>query len=275
MVKRVLFSFCLVFVALDFSIHHIYATEFKNNKVVATVNDYKFYQSDIEHARKQLPPDVKQYSKAALHKYILKSLIDTHLAAAAARTADFDKRPKISKRLRRIEDQVLYQAYLDDQIKGSLTEEQLKKHFQKYLISNSESDEIRARHILLQTQEQAIEIIRQLNQGGDFENLARMFSTGPSGKKGGDLGYFTRERMVKPFSEAAFATPVGSFTSKPIKTQFGWHIIKVEDKRKPISKSYDEIKIQLREKIINDRVYKVISKLRKTAKIKIFSKKEK
>ena len=111
----------------------------------------------------------------------------------------------------------------------------VKKHFQKYLISNSESDEIRARHILLQTQEQAIEIIRQLNQGGDFENLARMFSTGPSGKKGGDLGYFTRERMVKPFSEAAFATPVGSFTSKPIKTQFGWHIIKVEDKRKKIT----------------------------------------
>jgi peptidyl-prolyl cis-trans isomerase C len=275
MVKRVSFSFCLVFVALDFSFHHVYATEFKNDKVVATVNDYKFYQSDIEHARKQLPPDVKQYSKAALHKYILKSLIDTHLAAAAARKADFDKRPKISKRLRRIEDQVLYQAYLDDQIKGSLSEEQLKKHYQKYLISNSKSDEIRARHILLQTQEQAIEILRQLNQGGDFKNLARKFSTGPSGKKGGDLGYFTRERMVKSFSEAAFATPVGSFTSKPIKTQFGWHIIKVENKRKPISKSFDEIKTQLREKIIIDLVYKVISKLRKTAKIKIFSKKEK
>ena len=255
---------------LIFSFHNAHAGETKNDRVVAIVNDFRFYVSDIEHARKQLPSDIKQYSKAAVFEYLLNNLIDTHLVAADARKVGFDKRHKIAKRLRRSEEQILYQAYLDERILKSLSDKRLMVSYKKYLRANSATEEIRARHILLQTQRQAAEVIRQLNAGKDFANLAKLFSTGPSGKNGGDLGYFTRERMVKLFSEAAFATPVGKFTLVPVKTQFGWHVIKVEDKRILKPKTFDEIKGQLREKMISDSITTIVSKLRKSAKIKIF-----
>lgn len=260
--------------ASNFYSHNIYATEYRDDKVIATVNNFKFYESDIKHARKQLPPDVKNYSKEAVRRYILESLIDTHLVAVNAREAGFDKRPEMVNRLRRLEDQILYRSYIDEQISGILSEKLLRRHYQIYLDTNSATEEIRARHILLQTREQAKEVIRQLNEGKIFADLAKTFSTGPSGKKGGDLGYFTSERMVPSFSEAAFAIPVGSFTVEPVKTQFGWHVIKVEDKRVLKPKSFDKIKTKLREKIITDLINTVVSKLRKSAEIKIFDNKK-
>jgi peptidyl-prolyl cis-trans isomerase C len=114
-----------------------------------------------------------------------------------------------------------------------------------------------------------MEVIRQLNEGVNFANLAKKFSTGPSGKQGGDLGYFSRERMVPSFSEGAFATSVGKFSTKPVKTQFGWHIIKVEDKRTVKPKSFDQVKVQLRKKLIDDLADSIISELRNAASIKI------
>jgi peptidyl-prolyl cis-trans isomerase C len=115
-----------------------------------------------------------------------------------------------------------------------------------------------------------MEVIRQLNEGADFSNLAQKLSTGPSGKQGGDLGYFSRERMVPSFSEGAFATSVGEFTSQPVKTQFGWHVIKVVDKRTVKVKTFNQVKMRLRKKLINDLADSIISKLRNTASIRIF-----
>ena len=251
-------------------VHDSRATELKSDPVVALVNKFKFYRSDIERARKQLPPEAQQYSKAAVYRYLLKNLIDTHLVAAAARKEGLSKRSKIVKQVRRFEDRILHQAYLDERITGTLSDERLKERYQAYLKSSSATEEIQARHILVQTREQAIEVIRQLNKGVDFADLAKNISTGPSGKQGGDLGYFTRERMVPSFSEAAFATSLGEFTPEPIKTQFGWHIIKVEDKRILKPKSFDQVKVQLREKMVKDIVDSIVSELRKSAKVTTF-----
>ena len=129
---------------------------------------------------------------------------------------------------------------------------------------------MRARHILVQTREQAMEVIGRLQKGEDFAALAKSVSTGPSGKRGGDLGYFTAERMVPPFSKAAFATRPGSFTEKPVKTQFGWHVIKVEDKRTQKPKSFDEVKNKLRNQISKDLADAVVAELRKTADVQTF-----
>ena len=246
------------------------ATELKSDPVVALVNNFKFYKSDIERARKQLLPEAQQYSKAAVYRYLLKNLIDTHLVAAAARKEGLGKRSKIVKQVRRNEDRILHQAYLDERIAETLSDEQLKERYQTYLKSSLATEELRASHILVQTREQAIEVIRQLNKGADFANLAKNISTGPSGKQGGDLGYFTRERMVPSFSKAAFATSLGEFTPEPIKTQFGWHIIKVEDKRILKPKSFDQVKMQLRKKVINGLIDSIVSELRKSAKVETF-----
>ena len=251
-------------------LHDTRATELKSDPVVALVNNFKFYKSDIERARKQLLPEAQEYSKAAVYQYLLKNLIDTHLVVAAARKEGLDKRSKIVKQVRRNEDRTLHQAYLDERIAGTLSDKQLKQRYQTYLKSSLATEEIRASHILVQTREQAIEVIRQLNKGADFANLAKNISTGPSRKQGGDLGYFTRERMVPSFSKAAFATSLGEFTPEPIKTQFGWHIIKVEDKRILKPKSFDQVKMQLRKKMIKDLVDSIVSELRKSAKVETF-----
>jgi peptidyl-prolyl cis-trans isomerase C len=238
--------------------------------VVALINDVKFYKSDIEGARKQLSLEVQKYPSAAVYPHLLKSLIDTHLVASAARKDGLNKREKIVKQVRRIEDRVLYQAYLDERIVLAVTDEKLKALYKIFLTSKLDNEEIRARHILVETRDQAIDIIRQLNKGAHFADLAKIFSTGPSARKGGDLGYFSRERMVPPFSEGAFAIAVGKFTPKPVKTQFGWHIIKVEDKKTVKPKSFDQVKMQLRKELINDLADSIISELRNAASIKIF-----
>jgi peptidyl-prolyl cis-trans isomerase C len=251
-------------------LHDTRATELKSDPVVALVNNFKFYKSDIERARKQLLPEAQEYSKAAVYQYLLKNLIDTHLVVAAARKEGLERRSKIIKQVRRNEDRILHQAYLDERIAGILSDKQLKERYQTYLKSSLATEEIRASHILVQTREQAIEVIRQLNKGADFANLAKNISTGPSRKQGGDMGYFTRERMVPSFSKAAFATSLGEFTPEPIKTQFGWHIIKVEDKRILKPKSFDQVKMQLRKKMIKDLVDSIASELRKSAKVETF-----
>jgi peptidyl-prolyl cis-trans isomerase C len=238
--------------------------------VVALVNDVKFYKSDVERARKQLPLEAQKYPSSIVYQHLIKSLIDTHLVATAARKDRLDKRLKIVKQVRRIENQVLHKTYLDERIVAAVTDERLKELYEIFRTSNSDTKEIRARHILLETRKQAIEVIRQLNEGADFSNLAKKLSTGPSGKQGGDLGYFSRERMVPPFSKGAFATSVGQFTAQPVKTQFGWHIIKVEDKRTVKAKPFDQVKMQLRKQLINDLENSIISKLRNAASIRIF-----
>ena len=246
------------------------ATNLKADPVVAEIDNFKIYKSDIERARKQLPMEAQEYPNAAVYEHLLKNLIDTHLVANAARKRGLDKRDKIVKQMRRIEDQLLYQAYLDVWIAGALTDQELKKLYQTSIKSSLVNEEIRARHILVQTREQANEVIRQLHGGADFSDLAKKISTGPSGKQGGDLGYFTRERMVPAFSKGAFATSVGKFTEDPVKTQFGWHVIQVEDKRIVKPKPFDQVKIQLQKKMTNDLVGSIISDLRKGVKIETF-----
>jgi peptidyl-prolyl cis-trans isomerase C len=246
------------------------ASNLEPDPVVALVNDVKFYKSDIERARKRLSLKAQKYPISTVYKDLLKSLIDTHLMASAARKDKLDKRLKVVKQVRRIEDQILHKAYLDERIVAAVTDERLKELYEIFRTSSSDNKEIRAKHILLETREQAMEVIRQLNEGADFSNLARKLSTGPSGKQGGDLGYFSRERMVPSFSEGAFATSVGEFTSQPVKTQFGWHVIKVVDKRTVKVKTFNQVKMRLRKKLINDLADSIISKLRNTASIRIF-----
>jgi peptidyl-prolyl cis-trans isomerase C len=246
------------------------ATNLEPDPVVAKIKDFKIYKSDIERARKQLSTEAQQYPNAAVYELLLKSLIDTHLVAEAARKRDLDKGSEIVKQMRRIADQFLYQAYLDARIAGAVTDKKLKKLYQTSIKSSLAKEEIRARHILVQTREQANEVIRQLNDGADFSDLAKKISTGPSGKQGGNLGYFTRERMVPAFSEGAFATSVGKFTEEPVKTQFGWHVIKVEDKRIVKPKPFDQVKMRLRKKMTNDLVDSIIIDLRRGVKIEIF-----
>lgn len=248
----------------------IHAGDVKADPVVAVVNGFEFHMSDVQEARQKLPPKAKQYPISTVFKFLLNNLVNTHLVASAARKEGLHKQAKIVAQVSRIENQILYQAYLAGRVSKAVTEEALKASYDSYLKTNIVSEEIRARHILVQTREKAIEVIDRLNKGEDFAALAKSVSTGPSGKQGGDLGYFTAEKMVPAFSQAAFQTRPGSFTEKPVKTQFGWHIIKVEDKRIIKPKLFSEARGQLRQTIAKQIASDVITELRKSADVKTF-----
>jgi peptidyl-prolyl cis-trans isomerase C len=248
----------------------IHAGDVKADPVVAVVNGFEFHMSDVQEARQKLPPKAQQYPLSTVFKFLLNNLVNTHLVASAARKEGLHKQAKIVAQVSRIENQILYQAYLAGRVSKAVTEEALKASYDSYLKTNIVSEEIRARHILVQTREKAIEVIDRLNKGEDFAALAKSVSTGPSGKQGGDLGYFTAEKMVPAFSQAAFQTRPGSFTEKPVKTQFGWHIIKVEDKRIIKPKLFSEARGQLRQTIAKQIASDVITELRKSADVKTF-----
>jgi peptidyl-prolyl cis-trans isomerase C len=251
------------------------AVDLKRDSIVAIVDGFKIYQSDVENARKRLSPEAQKYSLATVYKLLLDDIVNMQLIVADARKQGLNKRDEVVNKIRQVEMQILYQTYLGKHISASLTDEKLEKSYQTYLESMSVGKEIRARHILVQTREQALEVIDRLNKGENFATLAKLVSTGPSGKQGGDLGYFTQERMVPTFSAAAFETSVGKFTTKPVKTQFGWHVIKVEDARIQMPKSFGEVKAQLRQELTKNLTKEIITGLRNTADIKIFGLNEK
>ena len=168
-----------------------------------------------------------------------------------------------------IEAQVLEQEYMDRKLEGTVTDAALQARYKQFLKENAPGDEVHACHILVKSEAAAKAIIKQLQGDAKFEKLVREKSTGPSGKNGGDLGYFTFERMVPPFSEAAFQLKPGSITQRPVKTRFGWHVIKSEDKRTTKPLSFAATKAQMAEEVRKNFSDEIIEGLKKNAKIEI------
>jgi peptidyl-prolyl cis-trans isomerase C len=264
----VLATFFLGLFALQ--IQQVQAQDVKLNPVVAVVDGFEFHLSDVEQARKQLPPQAQQYPLTTVYKFLLDNLVNTRIVAAAARKEGLDKQANVVAQVRRIEAQILHQTYLAERVSKAVTKEALQGSYDAYLKTTPVNEEVRARHILVQTREQALEVIGRLEKGEDFAALAKSVSTGPSGKRGGDLGYFTAGRMVPAFSEAAFSLQPGSFTEKPVKTQFGWHIIKTEDKRSTKPKSFEEVRGELRQTIAKKLADDIIAVLRQSSSIQTF-----
>jgi peptidyl-prolyl cis-trans isomerase C len=241
-----------------------------DDPVVATVNGVKIHRSMLIAAQKLLP---QQYQKIPLEQIfpaLVDSVVDMKLAAADARAQKVHETEDFKKRMARIEDQMLQRTVLQGKIEAAVTEEAVRDSFEKMLRSSKASFEVRARHILLKTEDEANQIIRELADGASFETTAKEKSTGPSGPKGGDLGFFAEGQMVPAFEKAAFAVDNGEITKRPVKTQFGWHIIKVEDRRQSEPPIFDSVKDKLRSELTQKVGGIYVEKLRKAAKIKRF-----
>lgn len=199
--------------------------------VAAIVNGYKIYQSDVLEARDRLPSQFHGMSLSSIYTVLLNSLIDRKLVAADARRHGMLKDEDVKRMLAELEDRILHRVYLERYVEEHMTEAALKAQREKLVAQNRERVEIRARHIVVTTEAEAKKIIAELNDGADFATLAKEKSIGPSAQKGGNLGYFTKQKMVPEFAKAAFALDIGQISKTPIHTQYGWHVIKVEDRR--------------------------------------------
>jgi peptidyl-prolyl cis-trans isomerase C len=239
------------------------------NPVVARVNGTELHLSDVMAARQTLPADAQKMPFAQLYPMLLQRMIDSMLVTEAGRKAHLDQTPEFQKRLKLVEDRLIQQAYLEEIIKTARSEDKLKAAYQKYIQQQPPREEVHARHILVKTEAEAASIIDQLNKGGDFAALAKKYSKDPGAASGGDLGYFTRGDMVPAFAAAAFALQPGQYTKTPIKTEFGWHVILVEDRRTK-QPTFDEWRAELSQQLARQAVEANVKELRQEAKVEAF-----
>ena len=240
------------------------------NPIVARVDGVELHLSDVEAAQQNLPPQAQKLPLEQIYPMLLDRLVDGALITEAGRKEHLDQDPDVQSRLKRYEDRLIQEAYLNRAIKQAETEDRLKARYQDLLKEKAGHEEVHARHILLATEEEAKSVIAQLDKGADFAALAKQYSTDPNAQSGGDLGYFGHDDMVAEFADAAFALPAGQYTKTPVKTEFGWHVIKVEDRRLSKPPSFEEARDELSQDLARDIIEAKLQALRGAAKIEEF-----
>lgn len=237
--------------------------------VVATVDGEEIYLSEILLQIQQLPQQYQQAPMEQIYPPMLDRVIDSRLIAKAAREAGIQDRADVKERVEQAESGIISEVYMTEKVKETVGEDALRKRYEESIKDSAEQgEEVKARHILVASEEDAKAIIEELKKGADFAELAAEKSTGPSGTSGGDLGYFTAEAMVPEFSEAAFALKPGEITEAPVQTQFGWHVIKVEDRRAVQPPSFEQMQPQLAQEMTREILTKAIEELRAGVDIK-------
>jgi peptidyl-prolyl cis-trans isomerase C len=235
------------------------------NKAVAKINGKVITEGDLAIAMQDIGESIPEMSQAERTDYLVTYLTDLMLVSEAAKEAGLGDDPAFLRRMDYMINRNLMETYLNKEGQEAATEKAARDLYEEVIKEVPEEERIRARHILVETEDEAKEIKKQLDEGGDFAKLAKEKSQDPgSGKEGGDLGWFTKEEMVPEFAEAAFGLEEGAI-SEPVKSDFGWHIIKVEGKRtKP---GFDEVESELYEMVTRQRQRDVIMSLREGADI--------
>jgi peptidyl-prolyl cis-trans isomerase C len=240
--------------------------------VVANVNGQPIRLSELEVAQQSLPQQYRNMPLQAVFPALLDRMIDSKLVVLEGKKNKLNEDPAFKKRLAFIEEQVLQDFWIQREIARQVTQEKLQKRYEERLASMPPEEEVRARHILLATEDEAKAIIADLKKGTAFDKLAKEKSTDKaSGAEGGDLGWFKKADMVKEFADAAFALKKGETSDTPVKTQFGYHVINVEDRRKAAPPPFEELADQLREEMAREVVQAQIDQLRANAKIEKFN----
>ena len=241
---------------LLFSIMFLKATQAQNIPIVANVNNEDISLETMIHAMNELPPEIQSQPFMSYYEDLLERVIDIKLFAQEGKKMKLNEEPSVRAAIDFVIEKVLMQAFLSKYVQENIKEENIKASYNNFIADETSREEIKASHILMDTESEAIDVINMLNDGDDFAELAKNKSTGPSGPSGGDLGWFKRGQMVPPFEKAAFSLNKNEITQRPVQTQFGWHVIKIFDKRIPEAPSYESMK----SKLIQDLERKIVSK---------------
>jgi peptidyl-prolyl cis-trans isomerase C len=239
----------------------------QDDPVVAKVNGTEIHQSDLALADEEVgAQQTAQMTPEAKRDYLVAFLTDMNLVAKAAEAKKVGDSADFKRRLSYARNKLLMETYLQSEAKAAVTEQAMRKVYDEAIGQMKKEPEVRARHILVETEDEAKAVIAELKKGGDFAELAKTKSKDPGSADGGDLGYFTKDQMVPEFSEVAFKMYPGQ-VSNPVKTQFGWHIIKVEDKRTRAMPEFDKVKDQIATYVARKAQTEFIAHLRETAKV--------
>lgn len=237
------------------------------DKVVAKVNGKDITDADLRLAEAEIGSDLGSLPAASRRRVLLEYVIENQLFADAAEAAKLATGTVFDQRMQYWRRRALREFYFEQKLKGSVSEADAKAIYDAQVKGATPQEEVRARHILVDSEAQAKELAEKVAKGADFAELAKQFSKDPGSKgEGGDLGYFSRGQMVPVFEEAAFKLKKGE-VSPPVKSQFGWHILKVEDRRPRGAPPFAAIKDRLIASMIHRKAQQTASELRQKAKL--------
>lgn len=229
---------------------------------VATLDGETIYLDEIMAVADSLPAEYQQQGIAALYPQLVEEVANSRLAAVAGRASGIDSEDSVANAIKAAADRVIAEAYISREVSRQLTDEAIQNAYDIFVADTGSREQVTASHILVETEDEARAIISQLNDGADFAVLAKEKSTGPSGPNGGELGSFGRGQMVAAFEAAAFAMPAGSYSETPVQTQFGWHVIKVQDKGVRPAPPLEEMREQIVTTLSRQSFARIVEELR-------------
>lgn len=240
------------------------------DKVLAKVDGQPITEKDVAAASGALASQLAQLPEDARKRAVVDRLIDMRIISNAAAKSGLDQSDAFKARMDQVRTQLLVNEFVKAKVETAITEEAIKARYDKDVKSFDPPEEMRARHILVKEEAEAKAIIAELAKGGDFAKIAEAKSQDPgSGAQGGDLGYFGSGDMVPEFEKAAAALKVGETTKEPVKSQFGFHVIKLEDKRKQPVPGLDEVRDQVRQALVGETFTKMLEDMKKAAKVEV------
>jgi peptidyl-prolyl cis-trans isomerase C len=254
--------------------HHPAASPAGNDPVVATIGADTVHMSDVQAILAQIPPQSLQGAPPDLiYGKLLENAIDQAALAQEAKKAGLGNDPEVKRQIASAVEKVMAQAQISHEVKPKLSEDAVKAVYDQQYAHKPGEPEIHARHILVNSEAKAKDIIAQLNAGAKFEDLAKANGDpkDPSTQRGGDLDWFKRGDMVKEFSDVAFALKKGEISQTPAHSSFGWHVIQVLDTRVSQPPSYESVRQEIQQQLVQTLIGKAIDTAKKATKVSVFN----
>lgn len=242
------------------------AAENEDNPVVAKVNDAEIRASDLKIAAEDLVAQLTGVPAKQRYQFLVEYLIERYLLVQAAEKAGTAETDEFKNRMRYYAGKALRDTYFSTEIETQITEEDAKKVYQREIEQISPEDEVRVRQIFVKTEETAKEVHAKLSKGADFAEMAREYSISPTASVGGELKYFTRDKVEPEFGEVAFSLKKDEI-SQPFKVQYGWQILKLEDRRQRVLQTFDRVKNGIRGLLLRSKVSELVADMREKATI--------
>jgi len=246
------------------------AQESTEDRTVATADGEPVTLSEVESTLQRMPPQFQQQPIELVTPMVVQQIAISRRIHAKALSEGYADDPEVADRIAEAERGIIQDTWIERQLDELVTDDAVQAAYDNHLEQNPPKDEVSARHILVESEEDAVAVIAELDGGADFATLAQERSTGPSGPAGGQLGFFTADQMVPEFATAAFDLEPGSYTDSPVQTQFGWHVILVEDKRTTEPASFEELQPQLENQARQDALRELITDLQGQSEIVFF-----
>ncbi|MEA2739348.1 MAG: peptidyl-prolyl cis-trans isomerase [Acetobacteraceae bacterium] len=239
--------------------------------VVGSVEGHLIYLSELGEASRTLPENLRGLPFDTLYPVLLDRMIDHEALVMMAKRKGMEEKKQVQRDIQAATERILEGAYLGEVAAPQVTEQAIQARYNRQFGNRPATEEVRARHILVTTEAEARKVLEELQKGADFATVARVVSKDPDASKGGDLGFFRREQVWPSFADVAFSLQPGQVGPNPIRNEFGWHVVKVEEKRLVAPPSFSDIHDQLRQELLAGAVQQAIASARSQMAIHRFN----